>query len=442
MTKDMTTGKITPLLISFTIPLVLGNLFQLMYNAVDSIIVGKFVGEDALAEVGTSNPLMTLIILFVSGLCMGAGVLISMQYGAKDYEKLELQLSSTLLGGIIFSVLISIISIIAAPALLRIMQTDESIMHIATVYLRIILMGLIFTFIYNFFANALRAMGDSKTPLYFLMISSVFNILGDLFFVVVLHWGSEGCALSTVISEALSSLLCILYIKQKIPVLCLGRRWFRFDKKAFYRTVQYGWTSAMQQATVQLGKIAVQAIVNTLGINAMAAFTAASRVDDFTYMPQQNIAHAMTTLMAQNHGAGKKERVRQGFFCGLRIELIYGFCLMAVCLLFARPIISLFVDDPAVIDLGVKFLRCASLFYLMPGVTNGIQGGFRGLGDLKITLNSSMLNMGFRVAAAAVLVLVLKVDLQIMPVSYGIGWLSMLVYELPLLIRYMKEDKL
>ena len=131
-----------------------------------------------------------------------------------------------------------------------------------------------------------------------------------------------------------------------------------------------------------------------------------------------------------------------GFFCGLRIELIYGFCLMAVCLLFARPIISLFVDDPAVIDLGVKFLRCASLFYLMPGVTNGIQGGFRGLGDLKITLNSSMLNMGFRVAAAAVLVLVLKVDLQIMPVSYGIGWLSMLVYELPLLIRYMKEDKL
>ena len=274
------------------------------------------------------------------------------------------------------------------------------------------------------------------------MISSVLNIGGDLFFVEVLGWGSEGCALSTVLSEALCCVLCVVYIQLKVPVLQLGRRWFVFDGSLLRSTVQYGWTSAMQQATVQLGKIAVQAIVNTLGINAMAAFTAASRVDDFTYMPQQNIAHAMTTLMAQNHGAGKKERVRHGFFCGLRIELIYGFCLMAVCLLFARPIISLFVDDPAVIDLGVKFLRCASFFYLMPGVTNGIQGGFRGLGDLKITLNSSMLNMGFRVAAAAVLVLVLKVDLQIMPVSYGIGWLSMLVYELPLLIRYMKEDKL
>ena len=195
-------------------------------------------------------------------------------------------------------------------------------------------------------------------------------------------------------------------------------------------------------ATVQLGKIAVQAIVNTLGVNAMAAFTAASRVDDFTYMPQQNIAHAMTTLMAQNHGAGKKERVRQGFFCGLRIELVYGLLLMAVCLLFARPIISLFVDDPAVIELGVRFLRCASLFYLMPGVTNGIQGGFRGLGDLKVTLTSSMLNMGFRVLAAAILILLLKVELRFLPVSYGIGWLSMLIYELPLLIRYLKEDKL
>ena len=423
MTKDMTTGAITPLLVKFTIPLVLGNLFQLTYNAADSIIVGKFVGEDALAAVGTSNPLMTLAILFINGLCLGAGILVSTAYGAGDTQRVERQVSTTAIAGTVFSLVFS--------ALCVLLQ-----------YLRIVFAGLIFTFFYNFLAATMRALGDSKSALYFLMISAVLNIGGDLFFVEVLGWGSEGCALSTVLSEALCCVLCVVYIQFKVPVLQLGRRWFVFDGSLLRSTVQYGWTSAMQQATVQLGKIAVQAIVNTLGINAMAAFTAASRVDDFTYMPQQNIAHAMTTLMAQNHGAGKKERVRQGFFCGLRIELIYGFCLMTVCLLFARPIISLFVDDPAVIDLGVKFLRCASLFYLMPGVTNGIQGGFRGLGDLKITLNSSMLNMGFRVAAAAVLVLVLKVDLQIMPVSYGIGWLSMLVYELPLLIRYMKEDKL
>ena len=442
MTKDMTTGSIPPLLVNFTIPLVLGNLFQLTYNAVDSIIVGKFVGEDALAAVGTSNPLMTLAILFINGMCLGAGILVSTAFGAGDNKLVERQVSTTAIAGTVFSLAFSLACILLANPLLRLLQVPEEILPIAVNYLRIVFAGLIFTFFYNFLAATMRALGDSKSALYFLMVSSVLNIGGDLFFVEVLNWGSEGCALSTVLSEAVCCVLCLIYIRFKIPVLQLGRRWLIFDSSLLKKTVSYGWTSAMQQATVQLGKIAVQAIVNTMGVNAMAAFAASSRVDDFAYTPQQNIGHATTTLMAQNHGAGKKERVRQGFFCGLRIELIYGFCLMAVCLLFARPIISLFVDDPAVIDLGVKFLRCASFFYLMPGVTNGIQGGFRGLGDLKITLNSSMLNMGFRVAAAAVLVLVLKVDLQIMPVSYGIGWLSMLVYELPLLIRYMKEDKL
>ena len=438
MTKDMTTGAITPLLVDFTVPLVLGNLFQLTYNAADSIIVGKFVGEDALAAVGTSNPLMTLAILFINGLCLGAGILVSTAYGAGDTQRVERQVSTTAIAGTVFSLVFSALCVLLATPLLRLMQVPTEILPIAVQYLRIVFAGLIFTFFYNFLAATMRALGDSKSALYFLMISSVLNIGGDLFFVEVLGWGSEGCALSTVLSEALCCVLCVIYIQCRIPVLQLGRRWLVFDGSLLRSTVQYGWTSAMQQATVQLGKIAVQAIVNTLGVNAMAAFTAASRVDDFTYMPQQNIAHAMTTLMAQNHGAGKKERVRQGFFCGLRIELVYGLLLMAVCLLFARPIISLFVDDPAVIELGVRFLRCASLFYLMPGVTNGIQGGFRGLGDLKVTLTSSMLNMGFRVAAAAVLVLVLKwnpiqwfgwvLAAVIVLVSYAVGTLAMVDY--------------
>ena len=442
MTKDMTTGPITPLLVNFTIPLVLGNLFQLTYNAVDSIIVGKFVGEDALAAVGTSNPLMTLAILFINGVCLGAGILVSLAFGAGNTELVERQVSTTAIAGSVFSLVFSLTCVILANPLLRLLQVPEEILPIAVNYLRIVFGGLLFTFFYNFLAATMRALGDSKSALYFLMISSVLNIGGDLFFVEVLNWGSEGCALSTVLSEALCCVFCLIYIRWKVPVLQLGRRWFIFDSSLLKKTISYGWTSAMQQATVQLGKIAIQAIVNTMGVNAMAAFAAAGRIDDFAYVPQQNIGHATTTLMAQNHGAGKKERVRQGFFCGLRIELVYGLLLMAVCLLFARPIISLFVDDPAVIELGVRFLRCASLFYLMPGVTNGIQGGFRGLGDLKVTLTSSMLNMGFRVLAAAILILLLKVELRFLPVSYGIGWLSMLIYELPLLIRYMKEDKL
>ena len=435
MTKDMTSGAITPLLIKFTIPLVLGNLFQLTYNAADSIIVGKFVGEDALAAVGTSNPLMTLAILFINGMCLGAGILVSTAFGAGDTQLVERQVSTTAIAGTVFSLTFSALCVLLADPLLRLLQVPAAI-------LPIIFAGIPTVFLYNIVSSIIRALGDSKSALYFLMISAVLNIGGDLFFVEALGWGSEGCALSTVLSEAACCLLCVVYIRYKVPVLQLGRRWLVYDGKLLRKTVSYGWTSAMQQATVQLGKIAVQAIVNTMGVNAMAAFTAASRIDDFAYTPQQNIGHAMTTLMAQNRGAGKADRVRQGYHCGMRIEFAYGILLTVICLLFAEPIIRLFAADPAVVDLGVRFLRTISLFYLMPAATNGIQGFFRGMGDLKVTLNSSMLNMGGRVAAAALLVLVLKMDIEALPFSYAVGWLLMLLYELPLLVRFLRSSEM
>jgi hypothetical protein len=294
MTNDMTKGAITPLLIRFTIPLVLGNLFQLTYNAADSIIVGKFVGEEALAAVGTSNPLMTLAILFINGICLGAGILVSTAFGAGDTRLVERQVSTTAIAGTVFSLAFSALCVILATPLLQLMQVPADILPIAASYLRIVFAGLIFTFFYNFLAATMRALGDSKSALYFLMISSVLNIGGDLFFVQVLNWGSNGCALSTVVSEALCCVLCVLYIRWKVPILQLGRRWLVFDGKLLRKTVSYGWASAMQQATVQLGKIAVQAIVNTMGVNAMAAFTAASRIDDFAYTPQQNIGQKET----------------------------------------------------------------------------------------------------------------------------------------------------
>ena len=440
MTKDMTSGAITPLLIKFTIPLVLGNLFQLTYNAADSIIVGKFVGEDALAAVGTSNPLMTLAILFINGMCLGAGILVSTAFGAGDTRLVERQVSTTAIAGTVFSLAFSAVCVLLAHPLLRLLQVPADILPIAVNYLRIVFAGLIFTFFYNFLAATMRALGDSKSALYFLMISSVLNIGGDLFFVQALGWGSEGCALSTVLSEAACCLLCVVYIRYKVPVLQLGRRWLVFDGKLLRKTVSYGWASAMQQATVQLGKIAVQAIVNTMGVNAMAAFTAASRIDDFAYTPQQNIGHAMTTLMAQNRGAGKKDRVRQGFRCGMRIELAYGVFIAVVCFAGAPCIMELFVTDPAVIHLGVRFLRTVSLFYLMPAFTNGIQGFFRGVGDLKVTLVSSTINMAARAAAAAVFVLWWKMEIEALPYSYAFGWLLMLLYELPMLVRFLRSD--
>ena len=335
MTKDMTSGAITPLLIKFTIPLVLGNLFQLTYNAADSIIVGKFVGEDALAAVGTSNPLMTLAILFINGMCLGAGILVSTAFGAGDTELVERQVSTTAIAGTVFSLTFSALCVLLADPLLRLLQVPAAILPIAVNYLRIVFAGLIFTFFYNFLAATMRALGDSKSALYFLMISAVLNIGGDLFFVEALGWGSEGCALSTVLSEAACCLLCVVYIRYKVPVLQLGRRWLVYDGKLLRKTVSYGWASAMQQATVQLGKIAVQAIVNTMGVNAMAAFTAASRIDDFAYTPQQNIGHAMTTLMGAEPGRGQDRPGTAGlplrYAHRIRLCAAAYRCLPAVC---------------------------------------------------------------------------------------------------------------
>lgn len=441
MTKDMTKGNVTPQIVGFAVPLVLGNLFQLCYNAVDSMIVGRFVGTEALAAVGSSNPLMTLAILFINGMCMGASILMGMYYGAGDTRSMKRQISTTLLAGCAFSVVVSLISMIFAPGLLGLIQVKEEIIPLAALYLRTVFAGLIFTFIYNFYANTLRALGDSRTPVYFLMISSVINLLGDLFFVLVLDMGCEGCALATVISQALCSLLCGLYIRKRVPELCLGREWLVFDREQFGAIIRYGWASAMQQASVQLGKIGIQVIVNTMGISVTAAFAAVNRVDDFATVPQNSIAAAMTSFMAQNYGAGKKERIWKGFRSGMMVEIVYGIVVGMVCFWGAGGIMGLFTNDMEVAGLGISYLHLIACIYILPSVTNGVQGFFRGIGDLKVTLWSSIVNMGVRVLAALLLVYAVNMKIQALPAAYLLGWIGMMLFELPLLFRKWKERK-
>ena len=435
MTKDLTTGKIMPILVNFTVPLVLGNLFQLTYNAVDSIIVGK----EALAAVGICNPVSTLMILFLNGLCMGASILMGIQYGAKDYETLHRQISTTLLSGAFFSFFLTLVCVIFAVPILLLLQVAPSIMSMTVQYLRIIFLGLMFTFLYNFFSSTLRALGDSASPLYFLIISAILNIFGDLFFVIVLKAGSNGCAISTVLSEALCCLFCIIYIQKKVPILRLGKKWLVFDARLLKKTIAYGWASAMQQATVQMGKIAIQALVNTMGVSVAAAFAVVNRIDDFAITPEQNIAHAMTALMAQNKGAGKNDRMREGFRCGMILELVYGAAVMLICLGFARPLMSLFVKDEEVIGHGVVYLHLIAVMYILPAITNSLQGFFRGIGDLKVTLMSSFTNMTVRVIAAAPMVLLWNFGIEALPYSYLAGWIAMLLVETPLMLRIYRK---
>ena len=435
MTTDMTEGKIIPQLTGFTIPLILGNLFQLTYNAADSVIVGKFVGDDALAAVGTAGPIMNMVILFISGMCMGAGILMSTQYGAKKYAQLERQISTAMIGGIGFSIGVTVLLMIFAHPLLGLLQVPQDIIGSAAIYLRIIFGGLIFTFIYNFFSNTLRALGDSRAPLFFLIISAFLNIVLDLFVVVALDWGVPGSAAATVLSEALCCLFCLGYIKRKVPLLCLGRKWGVFDRAVLGRTFSYGITSALQQMCVQLGKICVQTIVNVQGVEFIAAFTAINRVDDFAMTPQQNIAHASTTFMAQNRGAGKLQRMKKGFYCTILLEAVYTAVVLVLVFVFSRQIMELFVGDDSeeVVSLGISYLKLIALMYGMPAATNIIQGFFRGLGDLKVTLISTILNMSTRFLSAWIMIHILHGGFDRLAWANFWGWIAMLLFQIPMI---------
>lgn len=433
MTHDMTKGSVLSLLVGFTLPLVAGNILQLTYNAADSIILGRYVGSGQLAAAGTSNPLMSLIMMFMQGISLGCAVLIGQLFGKGETENMQRQISTGMVSGSVFALVLTALLVPGAKPLLRLLQADAVILPYAVVYLRIVGCGIIFQFLYNYLSSVLRALGDSVTPLYFLSFSSVLNIIGDLLLVVVFGMGITGCALSTLLCEGLSCLLAYMYIVRKVPVLNMGRRWFVFDRNMFRKTLQYGTVTAMQQSTVQAGILGVQAIVNSMGAAATAGFAAANRIDDFSLIPGRNIANAMTAVMAQNEGAGKRDRVRRAFFAGMGLEAAFGITASVLLFLFYDRCMRLFTDEAPVLLQGGTYLRLIALMYVLPALTNGIQGYFRGTGNLRITLAGSLLNMGMRFFSCLIYAFVFHMGIAAVPWACFTGWTAMLVMELPVL---------
>ena len=435
---DMTKGNIPKHLVGFAIPLILGNLFQLSYNAADSIIVGRFVGTNALAAVGTANPIMNIAMFFIIGICMGASVLMSDFFGQGDIKKLKREISTTFISGFIFTVIIIITCVILTRPILLMINTPIEILSDATSYLRIIFCGLAFTFLYNVYAATLRSMGDSKTPLLFLVVSSILNVIMDIIFVVYLHMGVNGAAIATVTAEMISSVLCITYAYVKFPILRFSRRELIIDKALLKITINYSWVTAMQQTCLYVGKVFVQGAVNPLGVEAIATFNAVNRVDDFAFTPEQSISHGMTTFLAQNRGAKKNERIKQGFWYGMKIESLYWLIILVVVYFGAPHIMNLFVPqrDSKVVELGVTYLEMMAFFYLLPSWTNGIQGYFRGMGDLKITLRSTFIQIVGRVVFTYILAP--KYGIVGVALACLAGWIIMLAYEVPLCIKHRK----
>lgn len=441
MTKDMTKGNIPKHLINFSIPFILGNLLQLTYNAVDSIIVGRYSGTDALAAVGTANPVMNIVILGITGICIGASVLMSEFYGAGRYEDLKKEISTTLIFGCFFSLIIVILGLIFSKYILILLGVPSEILDSSTLYLRIIFAAMPFTYLYNAVSAAMRSVGDSKTPVIFLAIASILNGCLDFIFIGGFNMGVLGAGLATTIAEACSALFCIVYIYKKVPLLRLTKSDIKLDKNLLKQTLQHGSITALQQSCQPIGKLFIQGAIDSLGVAAIAAFNAVNRIDDFAIIPEQSISHGMMTFVAQNRGANNKKRVKAGFKIGLCIEFCYWIFLCIVILALKEPIMKLFVSsgDTSMVSIGMSYLSIMAFFYMLPGFTNGVQGFFRGMGNMKITLVSTLIQISFRV----IFVFVLIPHLGMASVAYAscIGWIFMLAYEVPYYFIFKRKNK-
>lgn len=436
---DMTKGAIAPQIIHFTLPLIIGNFFVLTYNAADSIIVGRFVGANALASLGAASPVMNIMLFLIVGICLGMSVLMGNFFGDGDFLNLKKVISTSLISGGFFTLLIVILGFFFSYSILEMMNTPSEIIDDATSYLQIIFIGLIFTFIYNIYASTLRSMGNSKVSLYFLGASAILNIVLDLLFVAVLKQGIVGAAIATVIAEAVAAIFCVLYVRLKIPFLRFNKNEFVFDRDLLRIIVNYSFVAAMQQITLHLGKFLVQGAVNPLGVFAIAAFNAVTRIDDFVMIVQQNIGHGITGFLAQNKGKGNFSRIRKGFRVGVKLEVIYSLIMMVIIFVFAEELMIMFMGNGAsqVVEEGVKYLKLMAFLYLLPGLTNIIQGYFRGMGMMKITLNATLVQIIIRVMSAYLIASYFGV--KGFALACLIGWVFMLSYQLSVFTKVWKK---
>ncbi len=432
---DMTHGAVGRDMLRYAWPLILGNLFQLSYNLVDSVIAGRFLGKDALAAAGTASPIMNILILGISGLSMGAGVLMSEFFGAGEREKLKREMSTVLLFGLFFSLTATALGVIFTTPLLRALEVPADILSMTGAYVRFIFLGVPFTYFYNTLAAALKAVGDSKTPLKFLMFSACLNAALDVILIGWLRLGLVYSAVATVAAEACSAVMSVCYIYRRVPELALGRGELRLDKPLLKITLRYGSTTALQQSCQPIGKLLIQRCVNSLGVDAMAAFNAVTRIDDFAFTPEQSIAQAITTFVAQNRGHGvrtleDRQRIYRGFRVGLILEACYWVLICLVAETLNRPIMLLFTQEGSAADtiaMGCSYLTVMGFFYIMPALSNGIQGFFRGCGRMRVTLLSTLIQVFFRVTGTYLLAP--RIGIVGVALACAVGWLFMIGYE-------------
>lgn len=439
--KKMTEGNVTKNIFFFTIPIFLGNIFQQMYNTADAVIVGRFSGKEALAAVGTAGPIMNILIFFVVGFSLGSAILMAEFYGAEDIEKLKKEIATTIKAGAVFIFLLSAVALFSIKYILILMNTPIEIMEMAEGYLRIIIIGLIFSFLYNILSAEMRAVGDSKTPLGILVIAVVLNIELDIYFIKNLGMGVKGAAYATVISQIVAVVISLLNIYFRMPVLRLTLKEFVIDLTLLKKTMSYSLSYAVQQTIIFTGAVFVQGAVNPLGIDSIAAFNSGSRIDGFILTPGDSMGAALTTFISQNRGAGKDERIFKGFKSALTMSLLYCVATAILIFIFSGSIMKIFIEssETEAIFLGRTYLKTIAFFYILTALCNTLQGFFRGFGRMDVTLIATFIQIPIRVVLSYMLTKYMGISG--VAVGMGIGWIFMASYEGYLYMRYRNRRR-
>lgn len=424
MQKNLTQGPITKTLVFFALPMIGGNMLQQLYNIADTLIVGRFIGSGALAAVGSSYTLMTFLTSILLGLCMGSGAVFSIRYGEGDMEKLHESLGASFVLILAVAAVLNLAVFLLIDPIMYLLQVPEEIYAMMREYLWVIFWGILATFLYNYFACLLRAVGNSVAPLIFLAVSSVMNIVLDLWFVLGFHWGVAGAAFATVLSQYVSGIGLAVYTYWKTPEFRIRLKYLRPRLAMLREIAQFSFLTSVQQSVMNLGILMVQGLVNSFGTVIMAAFAAAVKIDSFAYMPAQEFGNAFSTFVAQNYGAGKTDRIKEGIEKAVMMSVAFCLVISLLVFIFARPLMMIFVDpsETEILAAGVEYLRIEGAFYCGIGCLFLLYGLYRAIKRPGMSVVLTIFSLGTRVVLAYILSAVDFIGVTGIWWSVPIGW--------------------
>lgn len=433
-TTNMTQGNPITLLALFALPMLLGNIFQQAYNLADSIVVGRFIGASALAAVGSTGSISFLFFSVCNGIASGAAVVASQFFGADDPAKTKQAIANAAYVMFTTSFIMGAAAYLAAPQVLRLTGTPADILPDAIQYMRFSCAGVPLVAVYNYASSMLRALGDSRTPLVFLIFSCILNIALDILCVCVFHLGVQGAAIATIISQVISGAGCLLYALKHNPYFALSRKDMKPDREIILRSVKLGLPMALQWSLIAVSTTALQAFVNSFGTVAVAAFTATSRIESLAHQPYGSLSAALATYAGHNYGGGRIDRLKLGFRHSMLLSALFTLCMFLLVQLFSTGIVSIFVVDQAVIDMGAKALRLTSWFYIFLAIIYMTRGILNGIGDALFALINGVVEVICRIFIPMLIVMLPTIGLWGIWWTAGITWMISALF---CLLRYM-----